>query len=334
MVIADGSEVTASKQENSDLYWAVRGAGASFGVITEFKVKTEPAPEDVVAYRYSFTTGSWSDMATVFKSWQKFIAEEDLTENFASEAVITTLGLVISGTFFGTQAEFNALSLKPNFPLRSTGGKTVALDSWLSSLTHWAEEVALSLGGGIPARAYTKTLTFSGGEKDRIPDDVVDQMFKYIEDTKKDTMIWFIIFDLAGGAVNKVAMDETAFAHRDALFYLQAYAVSDTFFPVSKTTKSFLKKLTDLLVHEMTIDDGHYTDYGAYPGYVDLEIDQPQKAYWRSNLPRLEEIKARYDAKDVFHNPQSVRPNGKEVPYELPEFAKGFEVPWWARIFS
>jgi hypothetical protein len=61
-------------------------------------------------------------------------------------------------------------------------------------------------------------------------------------------------------------------------------------------------------------ESGENTDsFGAYPGYVDLELVHPQKDYWRYNLPKLEEIKAKYDPRDVFHNPQSVRPAGAEV---------------------
>lgn len=330
MVTADSREVTASRHENADLFWAIRGAAASFGVITEFRMRTEPSPESMVEYRYSFTSGSWADMAKVFKSWQKFIAEENLTENFASQATINPLGLVISGTFFGSQAEFDELSLQPDFPLKvkETGKRTVVLDDWLGSLTHWAEEVALLLGGGIPAHAYTKTLTFSAGDKDSIPDEVVDKMFEYIEKAKKDTFIWFIIFDLAGGQVNKVGPHDTAFAHRDALFYLQAYAINHRAEAVTPVTKAFLKGLTDLIVQDVTAGHGHFTDHGAYPGYVDLEIEEPQKAYWRDNLQELEKIKLKYDPEDVFHNPQSVRPGGKEVPYTLPDFARASNLSW------
>lgn len=335
IVLANGDIVRANEQKNKDVFWAIRGAGASFGVITEFKVRTEPAPEKMIEYRYSFTVGSWQDMAEAFKAWQAFIAEANLPREFASQATITPLGLVISGTYYGTEAEFDQFALKSKFPIKKTGEKTIVLSDWLGLLGHWAEEVALQLGGGIPARAYTKTLTFSGGDKDRIPDAVVDEMFKYIETIDKGTLIWFIIFDLAGGKVNDVAMDATAFAHRDALFYLQAYAISDSLIdPVSKTTKDFLGKLTELIVHEMTVDDGHYTDYGAYPGYVDLEIKEPQKAYWRSNLPELERIKGEVDPKDIFHNPQSVRPNGREVPYTLPDFVKGRNASFWAKVSS
>jgi hypothetical protein len=46
----------------------MKGAVASFGVITEFKVRTEPEPGEVVQYNYSFNLGSTAEKAAVFKA--------------------------------------------------------------------------------------------------------------------------------------------------------------------------------------------------------------------------------------------------------------------------
>ncbi|KAK3712124.1 hypothetical protein LTR37_009215 [Vermiconidia calcicola] len=106
-------------------------------------------------------------------------------------------------------------------------------------------------------------------------------------------------------------MDATAYAHRDALYYLQSYAISDRLFSgVSRITKDFLGGVSNLNVSDMKAD-GVFTDFGAYPGYVDLELGAGAQAmYWRSNLPLLERAKAKYDPSQVFRNPQSVRPAG------------------------
>jgi len=167
---------------------------------------------------------------------------------------------------------------------------------------HWAEEAALQVGGGLAAPLYSKSLTFNGC--DLIPDKVIDMFFTYLENVKKGTLIWFVIFDLDGGAVNDVAQDATSYAHRDALFYLQSYAVG--LGGVSEKTRAFLTGINT------TIKDGMpgSEDFGAYVGYVDPELPNGQQEYWRTNLPRLEQIKAVVDPGDVFHNPQSVRPLG------------------------
>lgn len=310
VVLADATIVRASETQNSDLFWALKGSGAGFGIITEFIVRTEPAPGSLVRYSFSFTTGSWTDIASVFKAWQKFVSNKDLTRKLASTANVTEAGLIITGTFFGTREEYDAVMSSASFP-GNASKHTIHIKDWLGAVANWWEEVALLLCGGLPAHSYTKTLTFNGA--DLIPDSVVDQIFEYFEKAEKGTPLWFAIFDLAGGFVNTIAPDATAYAHRDALFYLQSYVVGvNPLGDVSSTSKAFLRGLNDVIVQGMRTA-GENADFGAYPGYVDLELEHPQKDYWRYNLPRLEKIKAKYDPHDVFHNPQSVRPGGMEA---------------------
>lgn len=184
----------------------------------------------------------------------------------------------------------------------------IVFNDWPGLVSHWAENVALLLGGGLSAPMYTKSLTLNG--QYLIPDEAIDKILAYLDRVEKGTLIWFVIFDLAGGAVNDVPQDATAYAHRDALFYMQSYAVGVP--SISNTTKSFLRGLNDVV--KDGVPGGQ--DFGAYPGYVDPELVNGQQEYWRMNLPRLEEIKSIVDPKDVFHNPQSVRPLGLEVVAE------------------
>jgi FAD/FMN-containing dehydrogenase len=304
IVLADSTIKRCSATQNSDIFWAVKGAGASFGVVTEFVLRTEPEPGEAVHFSYSFTVGSYASFAAVFKSWQKFVADPGLTRKFASELIITGAGLIISGTYFGSKAEYDAFDMKSKIGGESVE-KTLVFKDWLGLLGHWAEEIGLRLGGGLPAPLYAKTLTFNGCHL--IPDTAIDKVFAYLDKAKKGTLVWFVIFDLAGGAVNDVAQDATSYAHRDALFYLQSYAVG--LGKVSKTTKDFLGGINT------TIKDGMpgSEDFGAYAGYVDPELVNGPQEYWRTNLPRLENIKAVVDPGDVFHNPQSVNPAGSEV---------------------
>jgi hypothetical protein len=267
--------------------------------VTEFVLRTEPEPGEAVHFSYSFTVGSHASLATVFKSWQSFVADPGLTRNFASEVIITEAGMIISGTYFGSEAEYEAFDMKSKIGGNSVA-KTIVFKDWLGLLGHWAENIGLLLGGGLPAPLFSKSLTFNGCYL--IPDEVIDKVFAYLDKVDKGTLLWFVIFDLAGGAINDIAQDATSYAHRDALFYLQSYAVG--LGVVSKTTKDFLTGIN------ATIKDGMPggEDFGAYAGYVDPELPNGPQEYWRTNLPRLEQIKAVVDPGDVFHNPQSVKP--------------------------
>src|ERR1700761_3450357 len=54
VVLADSSVVTASRTQNEDLFWALRGAGMSFGIVTSFKFRTIDQPDQVQLFYFPF----------------------------------------------------------------------------------------------------------------------------------------------------------------------------------------------------------------------------------------------------------------------------------------
>jgi hypothetical protein len=269
VVMADSSIIRASEKQNPDVFFAVKGAGASFGIVTEFVLRTEPEPGECVQFSYSFTARPYAALASTFKTWQKFVSDPNLTRKFTSEVVITELGMVISGTYFGSKAEYDEFQLDSKFP-GTNDAKTLVFRDWLGLVGSWAEDVVLQIGGGISAPLDSKSLAFNGCKN--IPDKVIDQVFSYLDRANKGTLIWFIIFDLEGGAVNDIPQDATAYAHRDALFYMQTYAIGLP--KLKEKTRVFLRGL-----HTTVRDSvpGGY-DFGAYAGYVDPELRDGQKA--------------------------------------------------------
>ncbi|KAJ5096037.1 hypothetical protein NUU61_005393 [Penicillium alfredii] len=298
VVLANSSIVRASDMQNQDIFFAVKGAAASFGVVTEFKVHTHPAPQEAFQYSYSFSIGTAASRAQIFKDWQRLITQENLTRKFASELVIFEGGVIISGTFFGSRVEFNTFQLEKKFPLSNSG--TVAyLTNWLGMLSSQAEDLMLRIAGSVSTSFYAKSMSFT--PQSLIPDAGLEVMFQYLDTTPKGTLAWFVIFDLEGGATNDVPVNATAYAHREAIMWMQSYAISFSE-PVSSTTKRFLNDLHGVLSAARPGADLH-----SYPGYVDPDLANAQKAYWGPNLARLQRIKTDVDPKDVFHNPQSVQ---------------------------
>lgn len=297
VVLANSSIIRASEKQNSDVFFALKGAGASFGIITEFKVRTEAEPGESVLYSYSIQAGNAAAKANAFKKWQALIADPNLSRKFASQFILSELGVIISGTFFGSEAEFKSLNISGRLPNKDES--VIVLKDWLGVVSHWAEDVALEIGGGIQSNFYAKSVAYT--EDDLIPDATVDKLFDYVAKTDKGTLLWFVIWDLEGGAINDVAPDATAYGHRDALFYHQSYAVN----LVGRVDDKIRNFLTGF---NKVITDGLGRELGAYAGYVDPALgENGQKAYWGDNLPRLQQIKSAVDPKDIFHNPQSVR---------------------------
>jgi hypothetical protein len=296
VVLANSSIVTASPTSYPDIFWALKGAGASFGVVTEFEVITHPAPQESVQYSYTFNLRPFSKLALRFKQWQSMVADPLLSRQFASQVVLSELGMIISGTYFGSQDEFNMLNLTSVFP-DATNNDTLVFNNWAGLVGHWGEDVALQLGGGISSAFYSKSLAFT--PNDLIPSASIDEFFTYLDNVDKNTPIWFGIFDLEGGATNDVPPDATAYGHRDALFYFQSYGVNIG--KLSDKTRSFINGMNDVLLKGM----GGKT-LGAYAGYVDPALKNAQQAYWGANLPKLKSVKKAVDPGDIFHNPQSV----------------------------
>jgi hypothetical protein len=202
--------------------------------------------------------------------------------------------MIISGTYFGSKQEYDALDIHARFFHRNTHHVTV-LNGWPAYIGHLADEASLLLGTGNPTPIYCKSLAF---RKDTLlPETTIDQLFQYFDLSRKGSPLLFVYFDLEGGAVNDVPVHDTAYAHRDALMYTQAYVVGLDFGSVSKTSKSFILGVADVVKHGMPD-----VDFGVYAGYVDPELreGEAQKAYWDTNLPQLEKLKQLYDADDVF----------------------------------
>ncbi|KAL6708407.1 hypothetical protein ACN47E_002670 [Coniothyrium glycines] len=300
VVLANSSVVRASAKENPEVLFAVKGAAAGFGIVTEFKVRTQAEPGEAVLYSYNIHGGDTASKAKAFKEWQKLISDPDLSRKFASQYILTEqFGAIVTGTFFGSQAEFDSLNITARLPSKSES--VMELKDWLGVVGHWTEDVALQIVGGIQSNFYAKSLAYTN--KDIIPDDGVDKLFKYIDSTDKGGALWFIIWDLEGGAINDVAPDATAYGHRDALFYHQAYAVN-LLGKVNVKTRNFLTGVNKVIADALPDHK-----LGAYAGYVDPALGADSASlYWGGNVDRLQQIKAAIDPLDVFQNPQSVRP--------------------------
>ncbi|OQE95548.1 hypothetical protein PENNAL_c0002G04903 [Penicillium nalgiovense] len=300
VVLANSSIVRASDTKNQDLFWAIKGAASGYGIVTEFKVRTEPEPGTAVQYTYSMEIGNPKKQAALFKSWQAFVSDPALTRKMASTLTVLENSMAISGTFFGTKEEYNSLNLSNKFP--GANGDALIFDDWLGLVAHWAEDLILGLAAGIPTNFYAKSTSWT--PQTLMTPETIDKMFDYIGAVDKGTLSWFLLFDFQGGYINDIPTNATAYAHRDVLIWLQSYTIN-LLGHVSQAQINFLNGLHKIV----TNGDLPIT---AYPGYVDPLMPNAPEAYWGTNLPRLQQIKEQVDPNNVFRNPQSPSSAKKE----------------------
>jgi hypothetical protein len=297
VVLADSSIVRASEFLNPELFFAIRGAGASFGIVTEFVFQSIPAPPSLVAYTYAWSPSNSTLRAEVHKAWQKWSAEVPLPRELSSTLTIRSTAVIVSGVFVGTKTEFETLNIPSYFPTPESVTEDVYTDYHQLSID-LSTEIA-SAGQSSPSYFYAKDIIFRN--ETRIPDAVIDQFSQYLDTVPSDATFWVVNFELGGGFLGTIPASATAFPHRDGTFVALSYA--QTSGSVSNTTVSFLDGLNTVMT-----SGNPDAFYGQYAGYIDPkeDADMARRGYWNTNLPKLEAIKAFLDPYDVFHNPQSV----------------------------
>lgn len=260
-------------------------------------MRTHPAPGSIVQFSYTVSVGSQADAVLLFKAWQALLLDPGLDRRFGTEFIMEPLGCVITGTFYGTRDEFDATGIPSRLP--ATGGLDFTVNGWLASLVQAAENEALYLTG-IPAPFYAKSFGFR--PQDALPEDKIRELFEWVDGADKGTALWFIIFDAEGGAVNDVAINATAYPHRDKFMFYQSYVVD---LPLGgDAARAFLTGFHARVQPAISSPDVAHT----YAGYVDPALADGPREYWGPNLPTLELVKRKWDAGNLFRNPQSVPP--------------------------
>lgn len=296
VVTADGEIRRASYTENADLFFGLKGAGGSFGVITEFKVHTHPEPGEVVEYTYSLSFGSQKDMAEVYKQWQALVGDPDLDRRFSTLFIAQPLGALITGTFYGTETEFEETGIPGKIP--SGGDFDLKLVSWLGSLAHQAEVAGMGVAE-LPTPFASRSLAFR--EEDMLSNDTIDDLFAYLDEADKGTLIWTLIFNSEGGAMADFSQGNS-YPHRDKLMMYQSYVVGIP--KISDATREFVDEV------QRRVRDGAPDASTTYAGYIDptLERAAANDFYWGEMVPKLREAKRTWDPEGVFRNPQSIEP--------------------------
>lgn len=294
VITADSQRMQASDQEHADLFWAIRGGGGNFGVVTQYVFALHPVGPDVMAGLLVFP---FAQAKRVLKQYRDFVetAPEELSVwvvlrqapplPFLPQDVHGKEVVVLALFSSGDPAAGERL-IEPMRRFGDLHGEHVGVQPY----TAWQKAFDPLLTPG--ARNYWKSHNFTD-----LRDGAVDAMIEFAG--KLPTPQCEIFLGHIAGAANRVPAEATAYAHRDARFVLNVHgrwneaadderciAWARTFFEASAP----------------------YASAGAYVNFMtEDERDRVASAYG-ANYARLARIKQRYDPENVFHLNQNIKP--------------------------
>ncbi len=298
MVFADGRFVTANGKENSDLFWAVRGGGGNFGVVTSFEFQLHP----VSTVQFGPTFWPLEDATEVLSAYRDFIqkAPETISGFFAFLVVPpapmfpehlhlkTVCGIVWCCTGSAEEAE---RELKP---IRSLGHPL------FDHVGPAPFPVAQSMFDGlfVPGlQWYWRADNFT-----EVNDAAVAQHVEH--GSKVPTMLSTMHLYPINGAPQRVGKNDTAYSFREALFAEVIVGVDPDPANADKITK-WCKDYWEAL-HPFSAG-------GAYVNFMMEEGQDRVQATYRDNYDRLLKIKQKYDPNNFFRVNQNIRAGEKRA---------------------
>jgi FAD/FMN-containing dehydrogenase len=268
LVLADSRIVRADATGNPDLYWAVRGAGANFGIVTAFELAAYPLGDVVVAQMVYDATQT----ATLLERWGKLVeaAPRELTSFlYVSPRRPGSPPVAQATTVWAdddTDAAVGALT-----PLLSAGpvlGQQAQLLPYASVV---APQDAAHYGGQADP-------LFSNGFAMHLTSELTEGIAAGLD----DGAAFLVAIRAVGGAVNDVDPQATAFAHRHQNFNVSAVGANPERF----------RRHWDQLRPAL---DGLYLSFET-----DRRPERLHDAFPDQTMTRLRELKDRYDPQNVF----------------------------------
>ncbi|MFI9552947.1 FAD-binding oxidoreductase [Nonomuraea endophytica] len=284
LVTAGGEIVRASELENPELFWALRGGGGNFGIVTAFEFAAHPTTE-VFFGAISFPA---SEAAAVLQGWADYVrdAPEELT-SLVSMANPGTGGhegpVEVSVAFDGDDPDLAAAAIDPIRRLGTVIGDTVALMPYADVL----------VDGLTPPPGIQLVTRGAFVEKESVP-----AALRILTEVGTSQGSPLIVVRGVGGAVARVADDATAYAHRRA--ELMFVTLTGGPKPVLDAGRPAWDAIWERLAPHVS---GAYANFLASAAEEDVAAIYPKETY-----ERLAAVKRDYDPGNLFAGNHNVRP--------------------------
>jgi FAD/FMN-containing dehydrogenase len=295
IVTADGEVRIASSDENPDLYWALRGGGGNFGIVTRFTFRLHPVGP-IVAFAGVFYPSE--DAETVLSGFREYADQAPDSVNCMAVAITMPEDphlpppvhnqkcLVVAAVHVGDPEEgMGAIQ-----PLRELGTPLADISQPMPFRIVQSAFDAFFPRGEV--RTYWKSTSAS-----ELSDGLLDTIATRAQ-TRPAPLATVVVW-LTGGQVNRVAADETAFSERSAKYL---FSVEGSWHDPSEDEKviSWVRETWSALA-----------EFGTGTTYINFAEDDSESVVgdaFGAKLKRLAKIKATYDPQNFFHRNNNIVP--------------------------
>jgi FAD/FMN-containing dehydrogenase len=285
IVTADGEPLVASPHEHADLFWAVRGGGGNFGVVTAFEFQLHEVGPLLLAGPLAYPLAHARDVLRFYRDWTATVPDE----------------LVVYAGFMTADDGSPLLGLRAVY-----NGALDAAARVLDPLRRFGTPVV----DDIRPRAYVDIQRlvdprFPPGRlnywKANFLDELSDELIDIVVDAyaRVPSRLSSIAIEQMGGAVARVGETDTAFRHRDPAFSLLLLGGWD---------EPAASEANIAWVRELWERTRPLASAGVYVNYLGSEGDERIRDAYGVNYARLAAVKQRYDPHNFFRLNQNIRP--------------------------
>ena len=295
IVTADGKQVAVSENQNADLFWAIRGGGGNFGIVTQFEFRLHPVGPEILAGLIVFP---FNQAKQVLARYREYIASAPEELNVWAvlrkapplpflPADVHGREVLVLIPFYVGEIELGRTLIEPLLRFGTPHGDHIGAQPY----AQWQKAFDPLLTPG--ARNYWKSHYFT-----ELNDGALDSIVEFAGKLPSPQCEIFI--GLIQGAANRIPADATAYRPRDAKLVLNVHGRWDE--------KSDDQRCI-AWAREFFAATAPYASAGAYVNFMTEEEGDRIKAAYGPNYDRLAQIKRRYDPENLFHLNQNVKPS-------------------------
>lgn len=294
VVTADGKRVRASEEENPDLFWALRGGGGNFGIVSLFEFQLHPVGPEVLSGLIVFPFDQAKEVLTKYRQ-----AVDKMPDDLSVWVVLRKAPplpflpkevhgkeVVVFAILYAGEVEEGKRLIEPLRRFGRPHGEHIGPMPY----TAWQKAFDPLLAPG--ARNYWKSHNFS-----QLSDGALDTVIEYAG--RLPSPHCEIFFGLIGGQASRIAPDATAYAHRETKIVMNVHG---------RWEKPEEDKQGIAWARAFFNAAAPHATGSVYVNFLTEEESARVGAAYGPNYDRLARIKNKYDPENFFNRNQNIKP--------------------------